>query len=215
MVKFRSDALNVRCLCNKYKNLVRLEVPYLLLALRDDIEREGGECFALFANRLRLILADVVRVAFDDLERVSFTLLCESVLGDTLADGFAVLQPVDLQWFIFGLGDERAGLALGERGGDRECFEHGRLGLLVGHQHVEGATAKRLAGVVERLAGVRAGVLREDLGDAQFVNVRLIGVLEVFAGFDLFVVVQPDYVEFVTADDSAGELYRFTVLHEC
>lgn len=46
---------------------------------------------------------------------------------------------------------------------------------------------------------ILTGVLREDFGDIQLVNIGLARVLEVLGGFDLFVVVQPYHVETLCA----------------
>lgn len=86
-----------------------------------------------------------------------------------------------------------------------------------------------LTDIVEGLACVGTTVLWEDFGDLQFVYVTLAAVLEVLAGLDLFVVVQPDAVKagrfsalVVTALDLAGQddglsvvyVPRLDVLHD-
>ena len=62
------------------------------------------------------------------------------------------------------------------------------------HLDDERAGGEALPDVVEGLAGVRAGVLGEDLGDLQEVAVAAPRVDKVLRRLDLFLVVQPHHV---------------------
>lgn len=137
------------------------------------VQREGGQLLALLADRLRLVLADVLRLHADNLQpvlaAVARELVSRSVAvgggGARLVDRSAVLQPVQLQQLLFCLAGERGRFAGGQAGGGGVLAELWRGDGVAGDQHVDGARAERLAGIVECLAGVGAGVLREDFGD--------------------------------------------------
>ena len=134
-----------------------------------DIEGERRFAVALFIRDEQSILPSVASRALEDIQRELGALDDHPVLHVLLLQLPAVLHPgegggrgVDRR-----LEGGRGGLLDGE--GGREPGEVGAGHLLPGHLDDKGAGGEALSGVVEGLAGVGAGILREHLGDHQAV----------------------------------------------
>ena len=93
--------------------------------------------------------------------------------------------------------------------GGGECAKDGGVDLLAGYIHHQGAGGEALADIIERLAGVTAGILGEDLVDDQ--AVRLAGglVLKVLGRLDLLLVVKPEHIKLVSSSCKITNKSRF------
>lgn len=68
----------------------------------DDVKVERSEGVSLGSDGAGLVLAGVVRAALDDLEPVpGGAFHHELISGGGLVDGFAVLQPLKLEWWLW------------------------------------------------------------------------------------------------------------------
>ena len=100
----------------------------------------------------------------------------------------------------------------GERGGELDKVR--RRPRLAGNIHHQGAGGETLADVVESFAGVGARILGEDLSDVEAVHVARSFVLEILAGFDLLLIMEPHHVEPLRPSDGAAQDDRVAVLHQ-
>lgn len=92
--------------------------------------------------------------------------------------------------------DAKGDLVSGGGGsGARESDHCGSLGLGIRYANEDGTAAEALSGVVEGLAGVDAGIFREDFGNVENVVVALVARRKVRRCLDLLVIVQPDDVK--------------------
>lgn len=185
-----------------------------ILLLQIDVEREGALGFSLIIDHDESVLSCVVGAAIHDVQAQLGLVRCHLDLHGDLGHLPPVLHPADLLGRSGDFGDEGGGPTAVDRRGLGEAEHLGSGQIFSGHVHDQRAGGEALSDVVEGLAGVGAGVLREDLLDLEEVGVAGVLVDEVLGGLDLLLVVEPDHVEAGVAGHGALKLDGVAVLDQ-